>query len=148
MKQYAILAKGYADLINFGPEEIRNFDESKTYQENIMAIVDELKLELGLQGYKLVDADCMSHVPEGAVAKIYKNWRYGVTYVVAVNAAEKIDVKKGAEVPEPKCAYEGLTESERRKNEKQWDALYNEGGEGHNPYRLPDIYPVIESQDY
>ena len=46
--------------------------------------------------------------------------------------------------PKPENA---MTESERRKKEIQWDNLYNEGGEGYNPYRADEVLSVIEPQD-
>lgn len=40
-----------------------------------------------------------------------------------------------------------MTEAERRKKEIEWDNLYNEGGEGYNPYRADEVLSVIEPQD-
>jgi hypothetical protein len=33
---------------------------------------------------------------------------------------------------------QGQAEIERRRKEREWDALYNEGGDGYNPYRRDD----------
>ena len=40
-----------------------------------------------------------------------------------------------------------MTESMRKKKEIEWDNLYNEGGEGFNPYRADEILPIIEPLD-
>ena len=40
-----------------------------------------------------------------------------------------------------------ITESERRRKEIEYDNLYNEGGEGYNPYRADETLPIIEPQD-
>lgn len=41
----------------------------------------------------------------------------------------------------------GLTLEEVKAKEREYDNIYNEGGEGYNPYRLPKIEPIIEPQD-
>ena len=40
-----------------------------------------------------------------------------------------------------------MTESMRKKKEIEWDNLYNEGGEGFNPYRADEVLPIIEPLD-
>lgn len=56
---------------------------------------------------------------------------------------ERVELVK-KQNPKPENA---MTEAERRKKEIEWDNLYNEGGEGFNPYRADEILPVIEPQD-
>lgn len=68
-------------------------------------------------------------------------------YELAFLKAESKKQEQKQKQEEPPCAYENMTEAERKKKEQEYDDLYNEGGEGYNPYRLPEIYPVIEPRD-
>ena len=80
-------------------------------------------------------------------AELVRKFFYELSILHSANN-KKIEEKEQEKQDDTPCAYDGMTEAERRKKEKEYDNLYNEGGEGYNPYRLPEIYPVIEPQDY
>ena len=70
-----------------------------------------------------------------AVRKFWRDLRLVEKY--AEEAYEqKQDEKEQTEFYENNPRLKGLTLSEIRQKEKEWDDLYNEGGEGYNPYRM------------
>ena len=143
LKEYILLADGYTKLLNPDNADVRQFREGKDLETHIK----EIAAELNLKGWEWVFQDGqMGKAPKGAVARITPNWYYGTIYIYIPTETEESENREI--ISEPPPAYAGMTEAERRYEERKWDNLYNESGEGFNPYRLPEIEPIIEPQDY
>lgn len=76
-----------------------------------------------------------SYIPFGSADVImlqdfrYQGKRFGIT--PPEHIMNSIRQAKSEEIVESKAS------KERRKKEKEWDDLYNDGSEGYNPYRSP-----------
>lgn len=164
-KQYVLVQEGYIEPLNCENAVYIPYNyKDKTIDQHVADIAAELGLEewftITLAGSYFTSCYTSSkkgihllNIPNNNVARIDLDW-YNEPILLFAGKEEDAGLNyeslwtKPQEVdPQPAPAYSGITEAERRQKEREWDDLYNEGGEGYNPYRLPKIEPIIEPQD-
>lgn len=92
-----------------------------------------------------MDADGNQKAPQMVDDKplaAYAKWRDKMVWLFEEEAAPVLATATKARAEKDvadKAAWDtseaGKTEAERARKEREWDALYNEGGDGYNPYR-------------
>ncbi|WP_304333964.1 hypothetical protein [Conchiformibius steedae] len=94
-------------------------------------------------------------VPKNHLARVDCNWIPISMQIYAGKETEALasvwasyeNSRKPQEADPAFDALKGLTLAQIRQKEKAWDNLYNEGGEGYNPYRLPRLEAAIDPLD-